>query len=67
MSLPRLILVVALLIGGTTAAVLSYVESRRPVPRDPVAVDHPERSEMEHPDRLTPSVEPDQDTDQAAA
>lgn len=67
MSLSRLILVVTFLIGGTTAAVLSYVESRRPVPRDPVAVDHQERFEPEHPDLSAPPTDPAESAEPAAA
>jgi len=37
MPLSRLLLVVLLLLGGTTVAVAAYVESRRPLPRGPVA------------------------------
>ena len=39
MSLVKLALVVALLIGGTAATVVSYVDSRRPVQQDPVVVE----------------------------
>lgn len=39
MSLVKLTLVVALLVGGTAAAVISYVDSLRPVPLDRVVLD----------------------------
>ena len=66
MSLLRLSLVVIFLIGGTAAAVLSYVESRRPLP-EPVVIEHQERLELEHPSLPTSPTDLEESAELTAA